>query len=265
MNVTFLGTGCAMVLKRYNTCFLLKEGEHTLLVDAGGGNEILRRLDAVGQRLEEIHAMYLTHSHTDHILGAVWIVRGVGAEMSEGTYEGDFLIRGCPETLEHLRQICLMLLGKKMTKWFDSRILFQPVEDGQQIELAGFALTCFDIQSKKMRQFGFQLALPGGEKLCFPGDEPLKPECEQYAQGVKWLFSETYCLYEDREIYKPYQRSHVTSLDAANNAERLGARNLVLYHTEDYDEDRRERMTAEAKSVYRGRVFVPEDLETITL
>ena len=39
MKATFLGTGCAMVLKRYNTCFLLEEGTSKLLVDAGGGSE----------------------------------------------------------------------------------------------------------------------------------------------------------------------------------------------------------------------------------
>jgi ribonuclease BN (tRNA processing enzyme) len=42
-------------------------------------------------------------------------------------------------------------------------------------------------------------------------------------------------------------------------------KNLVLYHTVDYGDDRRERMTAEVKGVYEGAVFVPEDMETVEL
>ena len=69
MKVTFLGTGCAMVLKRYNTCFLMEEGDKKLLVDAGGGNEILVRLDKLGVKITDIGGMFVSHSHTDHILG----------------------------------------------------------------------------------------------------------------------------------------------------------------------------------------------------
>ena len=54
MKATFLGTGCAMVLKRYNTCFLLEEDDHKLLVDAGGGSEILIRLDREKETQERL-------------------------------------------------------------------------------------------------------------------------------------------------------------------------------------------------------------------
>ena len=106
--------------------------------------------------------------------------------------------------------------------------------------------------------------LPDG-RLCFPGDEPLKETSEQYAKGAKWLFSEAYCLHADRDIYKPYERSHVTSLDVGSIAREMNVKNLLIYHTEDYGPDRRERMTQEAGSVYSGHIFVPEDMETVEL
>lgn len=265
MKVTFLGTGCAMVLKRYNTCFLLEEGNDKLLVDAGGGNEILCRLERLGVKITDIAGLYVTHSHSDHILGTPWVIRAAATEMAENGYQGTFTVYACKETLNHVRTICEMILGKKMTKYFDKQILFKEIVDGEELRLSGFDLTCFDIGSKKMKQFGFLLTLPDGEKVCFAGDEPVKPSTEQYAQDAKWLFSEAYCLYEDREEYQPYERSHVTSLDAAQLAERLGAKNLVIYHTVDYGEERRERMTAEAKTAYNGNVFVPEDMEFIIL
>lgn len=265
MEVTFLGTGCALVLKRYNTCFLLEDGENRLLVDAGGGNEILVRLDKLGVPVTSLGAMYVTHSHSDHILGTPWVIRAVATAMAEEGYTGTFTVAGCKQTLSDVRSICQMILGKKLTKYFDSQILFREVTDGEELVLAGFPITAFDIGSKKMQQFGFRLALPDGETLCFAGDEPVKPSTEIYARNAKWLFSEAYCLYEDRDIYKPYERSHVTSLDAGRLAQEMGAANLVIYHTEDYGPDRKERMTREARRVYAGNIFVPEDLETIEL
>lgn len=265
MKATFLGTGCALVLERYNTCFLLEEGDRKLLVDAGGGNEILVRLHNLGVPVTSIGAMFVTHSHSDHILGTPWVIRAVATAMAEQGYTGTFTVAGCQETLSQVRAICEMILGKKMTKYFDSQILFREVTDGEKLDLGGFSIQAFDIGSKKMKQFGFQLDLPQGEQVCFAGDEPVKESTEGYARGAKWLFSEAYCLYEDRERYQPYARSHVTSLDAAELANRLQVKNLVLYHTEDYGPDRKDRMTREAKTVYSGNVFVPEDMETIEL
>ena len=264
MKVTFLGTGCALVLKRYNTCFLMEAGDRKLLVDAGGGNEILVRLDKLGVKITDIGGMFVSHSHTDHILGTPWVIRAVGTAMTEQGYEGNFTVAACKETLGHVRSICEMTLGKKFTKLFDSRIFFQEVSNGEEIDLAGFRLHCFDIGSKKMKQFGFCTDLPDG-RLCFPGDEPLKETSEQYAKGAKWLFSEAYCLYADREIYKPYERSHVTAKDVGELAQRMEAENLVIYHTEDYGPDRRELMTREAGLSYTGNIFVPEDMESIEL
>ena len=73
--LTMLGTGNATVTKCYNTCFTIKIGKNILLVDAGGGNGILRQLEKAGIAISEIHDMFVTHAHTDHILGAVWMVR----------------------------------------------------------------------------------------------------------------------------------------------------------------------------------------------
>lgn len=67
--LTMLGTGNATVTKCYNTCFTIKIGKNILLVDAGGGNGILRQLEKAGIAISEIHDMFVTHAHTDHILG----------------------------------------------------------------------------------------------------------------------------------------------------------------------------------------------------
>ena len=80
------------------------------------------------------------------------------------------------------------------------------------------------------------------------------------------MMSEAFCLYEDRDRFQPYEKHHSTVLDAARLAEELRVKNLILYHTEDRTLDtRRERYTKEAKTVFKGQVFVPDDLERISL
>lgn len=96
-----------------------------------------------------------------------------------------------------------------------------------------------------------------------------RPQPVEKWKGVRkadWLMSEAFCLYEDRDRFLPYEKHHSTVLDAARLAESLSVRNLILYHTEDRTLDtRRQRYTAEAKTVFSGRVVVPDDLERIIL
>ena len=74
----FLGTGNAMVTKVFNTCFLIETSDGQLfLTDAGGGNGILRQLEMAGVDYNKLHHMYITHAHTDHIMGAVWVIRKI--------------------------------------------------------------------------------------------------------------------------------------------------------------------------------------------
>lgn len=54
--------------------------------------------------------------------------------------------------------------------------------------------------------------------------------------------------------------------DAGRLAEGLKVKHLVLYHTEDKTLDTRKlKYTEEAAGEFKGRVFVPDDLERISL
>ncbi|MCI6719372.1 MAG: MBL fold metallo-hydrolase, partial [Clostridiales bacterium] len=69
-----------------------------------------------------------------------------------------------------------------------------------------------------------------------------------------------------RDRFKPYEKNHSTVKEASELAETLGAKNLVLYHTEDKTiATRKADYTAESKAYYHGNIYVPDDLETIEL
>ena len=70
-----LGTGNANVTKCYNTCFAIQNKEQFFLVDTGGGNGILCQMEKAKISIENIHHIFLSHGHTDHILGAIWLIQ----------------------------------------------------------------------------------------------------------------------------------------------------------------------------------------------
>ena len=49
-----LGTGNALVTRCYNTCFAIQDDDEYFLVDAGGGNGIMRQLQDAGIPMEQI-------------------------------------------------------------------------------------------------------------------------------------------------------------------------------------------------------------------
>ena len=53
--IIMLGTGNATVTQCYNTCFLLETSTTRLLVDAGGGNGVLRQLQRAGVAIRDLH------------------------------------------------------------------------------------------------------------------------------------------------------------------------------------------------------------------
>lgn len=64
------------------------------MVDAGGGNGVLQQLNKVNVSLSDIHKLFLTHAHTDHVLGAVWVGRLVMQLMRQDKYNGVLHIWG---------------------------------------------------------------------------------------------------------------------------------------------------------------------------
>lgn len=264
--LTMLGTGSALVTKCYNTCFTIQTPQTLLLVDAGGGNGILAQLEKADIKLGDVHHIFITHAHTDHIIGVLWVVRVFIQYALRGMADGQLHLYGHDKSLLVLRSMIELMLPAKLQKQIGTIVLLHEIKDGDSLTIEDLQLTCFDILSTKEKQFGFRAILPDGQHLCCLGDEPYNPVNKQFANGADWLLAESFCLYDHRDIFKPYEKSHVTVKDAAEQAETLGVKNLVIYHTEDKNIDRRKELyTAEAKTYYNGNVYVPEDLETITL
>ena len=267
--ITMLGTGNATVSQIYNTCFVLQTPSTLMLVDAGGGNGILAQLKKVNVQISDIHYLFVTHAHTDHVLGVIWVIRMVA--QCKG-YEGLLHVYGNDKVIKVIKTIIDMILAKKQLAKVAERVVFHQLEDGDCFEVGDMKLECFDIQSTKEKQFGFRAELPSSDESDKPlvlaclGDEPYNEQNRRYIVGADWMMCEAFCLYADRDTFKPYEKCHSTALDAGKLAEKLGVKNLILYHTEEKTlANRKENYTREAAENFKGRIFVPDDLEVIEL
>ena len=127
---------CTLASGSEGNCYVYVSGRQRILVDAGKNTRYInQRLGELALSVGDLTHILITHSHSDHILGTPWVIRAVATAMAEEGYTGTFTVAGCRQTLQDVRAICHMILGGKLTKYFDSQILFREVADG---ELTGY-------------------------------------------------------------------------------------------------------------------------------
>lgn len=268
MKINMLGTGSALVTEYFNTCFTITADDgQVMLVDGGGGNELLRRLKAAEIRWQDIHHIFITHKHIDHILGLVWMIRLVCQNAASGKYQGKATIYANEEVVGIFQRFCQDVLPKKQHDQIGKALFFVTLHDGDTHEMIGHRFQFFDIGSTKADQMGFAMSHKGiSNYLCCLGDEPYNAICEKYVKGCQWMMHEAFCLFTEADIHKPYEKHHSTVKDACSLASELNVPNVILYHTEGtHLSDRKVLYTAEGRKYYNGHLLVPEDMEVIEI
>ena len=262
-----IGTGNAMVTTCYNTCFALRKEEEFFLIDCGGGNSIMQKLHNMQIPIEHIHHIFISHEHCDHTLGFVWLFRLLASNMKSGALTEPVYVYAHEELIPSLETLCRLTIQKKFCDYIGKQIFFVPLKHGDQKEILGSVFTFFDIGSTKAKQFGFTTTLTNGKKLSFTGDEPYHECCYNYVKESDWLFHEAFCLYEDKDVFKPYEKHHSTVKDACELANQLHIKNMVLWHTEDKTDitTRKGRYLAEGELYFSGNLYVPDDEERLLL
>lgn len=261
-----LGTGSAFPAHSYNECFILDTGSGRLLVDAGGGNGIIHILEKAQLDIATIHDFFVTHTHTDHILGAIWIIRRIVQLHIENRYEGALSIYGNRDVIHALTEICRLTFLPSYFSAMKEVVRFNTVEPGESRLIAGAEVQFIDCHSANTMQTGFQMRLPSGNVFCCLGDEALTQTNLSEVIDADYLLCGAFCRYADRDIFRPYEKHHSTVKDVAINAAAARIGTLILAHCEDrMPGDRNALYAAEAANYYYGNVIVPNDADRIDL
>ena len=248
--ITMLGTGHAMVFDCFNTCFVYENENGKMLVDTGGGGQLLGQMRKAGIDDWDISAVFVSHRHTDHIMGLPWLFRGLGRD-------------------------------RKL------KLEFITVRDGDTAEILGRHVEFMDLHSPNVPQFGFKLTLEDGCAMVFHGDVPFHEANRERITGAEWLLHEAFNLSTEKMGPPPGGKGgpppmgkggpggpppggkgpgHSTVKQAASYARSLRVKNLLLFHGSDNDiQNRKAAYTAEARTEFDGPIYVPDDLEVIDL
>ena len=262
--IKMLGTGHGFVFDIYNTCFLLENDNKFLLVDTGGGAEIVRRLKHFNVELKDVHNIFVSHCHTDHILGLMWMLKRMSKLFVSEKYEGKLNIYCNSEVAEAIPSIYSHLFPasrvEAITKYIDMHIL----SDGEEFETIGLKFKAIDTMAKKNSLLGFEVDI-NNKRLCFLGDEECNPEIYEKIRNADYVMHEAFCLDSEKEIFKPYEKKHSTVKSVCEKMNKLNIKNLVLYHTEESHENKKELYIEEGKQYFDNNIIVPVDLEVIEI
>ena len=261
--ITMLGTGNGGTLDLYNTCFVIQNEQGVFLIDTGGSIEIIKRLKQSGIKLEEMKNIFISHSHTDHILGLIWMFKKMSRMAMHGNIKEKIHIYCNDVVYEAIRGVSSYVLPSVLMEAIDNITDFVVLNDGDKHTINGIDYEFFDILAKGTKQFGFECMLDGN-RFVFLGDETLNPLLNERVRNADYVTHEAFCLDREENIFHAYEKNHSTALSAVKTMNELSVKNLILYHTEEsHGIDRKRLYLEEAQSVFNGNVIVPDDLEEI--
>ena len=263
--ITMLGTGNGGTIDLYNTCFVVQNEKGNFLVDTGGSIEIIKRLKCIGIDYKSLRHIFISHSHTDHILGLFWLFKKLSRDIMHKEITEKITIYCNDVVHESIKGVAKYILPDKLMDAVYNGIEFIILNDGDCYNINGIDYTFFDVQAKGTKLFGFECKL-NGKKLAFLGDETLNPNLYERIRDFDYVMHEAFCLESEEHIFHAYEKHHSTTKSVSEKMNNLNIKNLILYHTEEsHGEKRNELYTKEAQTHFAGNVIVPNDLETIEI
>jgi ribonuclease Z len=193
IKVTLLGTGCPpAVMNRFGPSILVEAGEQKFLFDAGRG--ALQRLNQVKVRWRDVQGVFLTHLHSDHVVGfpdlwlTGWLTPGRDVPLQV------WGPRGTRKMMSHLEQAYEYDIRIRL---YDDRaspdgvvILAEDVAEGVVYEKNGVKITAFEVDHTPVKPaFGYRIDY-AGRSVVLSGDTRVSENLIRHAQGVDLLVHE---------------------------------------------------------------------------
>ena len=263
--IIMLGVGNGGTLDLYNTCFAIQHDNDNCLVDTGGSIEIIKKLNQANIDYKKIKHIFISHSHTDHILGIFWLFKKLSRLAMHGEINEKINLYCNDVVFESIMEVSKYILHKKLMDAIYNIVDFKVLHDGDSYNINGIEYTFFDIPAKGTKQFGFECII-NNKRLIFLGDETLNPELYNRVKGANYVMHEAFCLDSEENIFHAYEKNHSTAKSASEVMNKLDVKNLILYHTEEsHGKERKMLYTNEGQEYFEGNVIVPNELEIIEI
>jgi ribonuclease Z len=273
IRVTLLGTGSPPpVMNRFGPSTLVEAGEQKFLFDAGRG--ALQRLTQLKVRWRDVRGVFLTHLHSDHVVGfpdlwlTGWLTPAPGRDVPLRVWGP----RGTAKMMSHLEQAYEFDIRIRL---YDDRahpdgvvILAADISEGVVYEQGGVKITAFEVDHTPVKPaFGYRIDY-AGRSVVLSGDTRISENLIQYAQGVDLLVHEVAAPETFQRAGTPSERAksvvahHVTAEQAGDVFSRAKPK-LAVYSHLVLPTATEQDLIAPTRKTYSGPLEVGEDLMVI--
>jgi ribonuclease Z len=193
IRVTLLGTGAPPpVMERFGPSTLVEAGGEALLFDAGRG--VLQRLSQLGKSSKEVRTLFLTHLHSDHLMGLpdLWLTGWLlGQPQVPLRVWGPVGTKGMMAHLDQAFDFDIRI------RLYDDRpppqgvvVRVEEITEGTIYEHNGVRVNAFEVDHYPIQPaFGYRIDY-GGHSVVLSGDTRYSENLIRSAKGVDVLVHE---------------------------------------------------------------------------
>jgi ribonuclease Z len=272
--VTLLGTGAPPpVLDRFGPSTLVEVGTEKFIFDAGRG--AMQRLHQLQIPFAAITGIFLTHHHSDHVVGFtdLWLTGWIGRPW--GKREVPLKVwgpEGTKQMMEYLPKAFFVDIRVR-TKSYPAdgvKLEAEEIREGLIYDKDGVKVSTFEVDhgGEELPAFGYRVDYRGCSAV-LSGDTTFNENLIRHAQGADLLVHEvTAAAGNATESAAQLQRiasNHTTPQQAGEVFSRVAPKLAVYNHLLLFGGARAEDLIPATRKNYSGPLVVGEDLMSIEI
>lgn len=272
--VTLLGTGAPPPrLDRFGPSTLVEVGGKKFIFDAGRG--AMQRLHQLGIPFADIRGMFLTHHHSDHVVGFpdLWLTGWIGRPWGKrNTPLQVWGPEGTKQMMEHLPQAFAVDIRVRRRHYSPEgvQLVAHEIGEGPVFENEGITISAFEVDhgGEELPAFGYRIDYQGRSAV-LSGDTTFNENLIQRAQGADLLVHEVTAARagaaESSQQLKRIGANHTTPEQAGEVFARVKPKLAVYNHLLLFGGARAEDLIPATRMKYAGPLIVGEDLLQIQI
>jgi ribonuclease BN (tRNA processing enzyme) len=248
MKLIILGSGTSVPsLKRSAPAYYLEGEGREVLIDCGGGTVL--QLERIGRSYKNIDAVFITHTHPDHIAGLLPFIHGIIATPFYQR-EKEFLLVGPVGFTKYYKKHIESVFGKAKTSF----IRVAEIED--KMDFPPFHIfTTRTVHVNNSIAFRFESE---SRSIVFTGDADYDQGIISLSRGADLLIAD--CAFPE----SMKKKGHMTPRECGLVAQKSGVKKLILSHLHSLPVPDIDKLK-ECRQVFQGNLLLAEDFMEFNL
>src|SRR5262245_57034338 len=267
--VTLLGSGAPPPrLDRFGPCTLIEVGNEKFIVDAGRG--AMQRLHQLGIPFADITGIFLTHHHSDHVVGFpdLWLTGWIGRPWGKrSTPLPVFGPEGTKQMMEHLPKAFFVDIRVRRKHYPPAGVELdaREIKEGVALETDGVKISAFEVDhgGEDLPAYGYRIDF-GGRSAVLSGDTTFNENLIRHSQGADVLVHEVTAVAgsaaENAQQLKRIASNHTTPEQASEIFSRVKPKLAVYNHLLLFGGATAAGLIPATRKNYSGPLVVGEDL-----